>query len=208
VLPNFDRHELENKRILLAPYSLAFVEQLSLPFPDIELRDLNGPYQEQAEQSLELFYSAGVAGARATAREAHAHYEIVELAPSGWAAYFTPQALFRIVSLDGQQNYQVPEPAALAALGASADYVLVVGHFRFKASTDWTDTLDGHRIGVDMLRCKLRFLVWDYAHARAVVEGTVNGEKHPTEGITRELWESMGGQVTREIFSNPPFLTE
>jgi hypothetical protein len=148
VLPDFAEREHERGRILVAPYSLALVESKYLPLPRAELRSLHKPYGDQREASLQLFYTAGVAGARETLREALPRNQLLEIAAPRWQDYFADPARFRSVSFDGEQRYAVPERDTLRAFDASADYVVVIGSMRFEKSS----TVYGYTSG-ESLRC-------------------------------------------------------
>lgn len=203
VLPDFAERKLENGRFLLAPYSLSLVEKRYLPLPRAELQSLKKPYDDQLEASLELFYSSGVAGAREALREALPQSQLLEIEAPRWQDYFADPARFRSVSFDGKQRYAVPEGETLRAFGANADYVVVIGNIRFEKSS----VVYGYT-GGEFLRCYARFLVWDYAHARAVAEGKVTASVGIRGPVTLQRWELLGGQLVREILLKPPFFDE
>jgi hypothetical protein len=54
----------------------------------------------------------------------------------------------------------------------------------------------------------MRFLVWDYAGARAVAEGKVSASIGTAGRVTLERWERLGGQLLQEILLKPPFSNE
>lgn len=199
MLPDFAAREHEQGRILVAPYSLASVENRYLPLPRAELQSLNEPYEDQLEATLELFYSSGVAEARAALREALPQNQVVQIEAPRWKAYFADSGRFRSVSFDGKQRYAVPERDTLRALDANADYAVVIASIRFEKY--------GYA-GDEALRCYARFLVWDYARTRAVAEGKVTAAIGTGDRVTLERWKLLGGQLVREILLKPPFLNE
>ena len=201
VLPDFDEREPEHGRFLVAPYSLALVENRYLPLPRADLRSLHKPYDDQHEATLELFYSLGVADARQALRKALPQSQLLHIDPPRWKDYFADAAHFRSVSFDGKQRYAVPERETLQSFGVDADYAVVIGSMRF------------HKFGNpgnEVLDCFARFLVWDYGHARAVAEGEVTASivMGIGEHVTVQHWGLLGGQLPREILLKPPFVKE
>jgi hypothetical protein len=199
VLPDFAEQQHAHGRVLVAPYALALVENRYLPLPRAELRSLNQPYDDQLEASLELFYSSGVTEAREALRQALPQLQLLHIEAPRWKDYFADPARFRSVSFDGKQRYAVPERDTLQSFDASADYAVVIGSMHFAKS--------GY-VGDESLRCYARFLVWDYAHARAIAEGKVTVAIGIADRVTLQHWALLGGQLVREILLKPPFLNE
>jgi hypothetical protein len=198
VPPDFDQREPEHGRFVVAPYSLALVENRYLPLPRADLRSLNKPYDDQHEATLELFYSLGVADARQALRKALPQSQLLHIDTPRWKDYFADAAHFRSVSFDGKQRYAVPERETLKSFGVDADYAIVIGSMSFNKFGN---------LGSEVLNCVARFLVWDYAHARAVAEGEVTAGIGIGIGehVTVQHWGLLGGQLPREILLKPPF---
>lgn len=199
VLPDFAERGGERGRILIAPYSLALVENRYLPLPRAELRSLNQPYDDQLEASLQVFYSSGFAEGREALRETLPQNQLLCIEPARWHDYFADPSRFRSISFDGKRRYAVPARDALRAFDVDADYVLVVGAIHFEKF--------GYSGNVS-LDCEAHFLVWDNVRARAVAEGKVNAGIGIWDRVTLRQWQLLGGQLVREILLKPPFLNE
>lgn len=108
------------------------------------------------------------------------------------------------VSVDGEAHYLVPNPEALKAIGASADYVIVVNGRHFSSEETYSSHNGVAHLSKD-IRCKARFLVFGYTEGRALAEGTVNAFTGYKGDPALSNLDTLISYVYEEIVAKPPF---
>jgi hypothetical protein len=207
VLPSFHAHELQHRRLLLAPYALKALDpERAVPLEDEDMEDLAKQYSDKNPNraALKAFYASSATRAQSVLAEQSIGAGLVQVEPARWTSYFEDSARFIDVTLDGKLRYQVPERSLLTELGSDADFVIVLGSIAYQTThtttTNNVGTFRNHSADFEG-----RFLVWDYRESRALAEGKLECSVNIKRDATVQSFKDLGRLVVEEILSKRPF---
>ena len=207
VLPGFEAKQLAHKRVLLAPYPPAAVnEERSIPLSVAQVRTLAAYYPDSEDDltSLKAFYFAGEWSAKKSVVDSGSGLSVVSIDAPRWHDYFESPDQFLNVSVDGKVHYQIPQRELLQRLDRDADFAIVIGGLAYTSEivTTKSDTTYNVRRTAS---CDANFLIWDYRANRALAEGKVDSAVSFGKEITSRDYQDLGAEVVAEIMSKRPF---
>jgi len=212
VLPSFEPKELAQKRILLAPYSASTLgKDNGIPLEVMDIRQLGKKYPGQNDTliALEDFYDASQSGAQKATKDSGSGASMVALEATRWPEYFADPEQFLNVAVDGSTRYDVPQRELLQRLGIEADIAVVIGKLDYTSFIMTTETTSSNGVKTvnssHSARCESHFLVWDYAHKRALAEGKAESGVSFGKKVEPADFEEMGSLLVAEIMNKRPF---
>ena len=207
VLPSFHAQELQNTRLLLAPYSVKALDpERAVPLEDEGMEELTKLYADRDPDraALKAFYASSAKHAATVLTQERIGAGLVQIEPARWQSYFENPTRFVDVTLDGKRRYQVPEKSFLSELGSDADFAIVLSELAYQ-TTHITTSNEAGTFRSHTADFEGRFLVWDYRSARALAEGKIECSVNIKRDATVASLEKLGRLVVEEILSKRPF---
>lgn len=207
ILPEFQGSALEHKKLLLVPHFPSDVAKdgtypVSQALMLEAAKQFSGVDPESA-MSLRIV-QLGATQVQRSFKDRDQPINVTTLPTDQSLAFQAEPDHYLNVSVDGTTRYLVPKPEALKALGASADYTIVVNSLRFNASETFSRNNGVSRLSKD-IHGEARFLLFGYAEGRVLAEGTVNAFAGYKGDPDLSHLDTLMRYIYEEIVAKPPF---